>query len=153
MSDHRFNSYHVAFDSMEPAIAAGADVLGDPSHYANHKPARWDVVAFSLGNNSNRFVKRILGLPGETIQLTHKGLTIDGSLVPVPPALRGRFASFSQHQDHKYGANPFKVPTDSVFLVGDNSHVYVTDSRELGSVPIKNLEARILVSIQVTPIS
>ena len=153
MSDHRFNFYHVAFDSMEPAIAAGTDVLGDPSHYGNNKPARWDVVAFSLGNNPNRFVKRILGLPGETIQFTHKGLTIDGSLVPVPPELCGRFASFSQHQDHKHGAHPFKVPADSVFLVGDNPHVYVTDSRELGPVPIKNLEARILAAIQVTPIN
>jgi len=45
------------------------------------------------------------------------------------------------------------VPADSVFVVGDNPHVYVTDSRELGPVPIKNLEARILASIQVTPIS
>jgi len=138
---------------MEPAIAAGTDVLGDTSHYANHKPARWDVVAFSLGNKQNRFVKRIIGLPDETIQFTHKGVMINGSLVPVPAELGGRFASFSSHHDHKHGASPFKVPADSVFVVGDNPHVYVTDSRELGPVPIKNLEARILASIQVTPIS
>jgi signal peptidase I len=153
MSDHRLGSYHVAFDSMEPAIAAGTDVLGDTAYYANNKPARWEVVAFSMGNNPNRFVKRILGLPGETIQFTHKGFMIDGTLVPVPAELRGRFASFSNDNHHKHGAQAFKVPADSVFLVGDNPHLYVTDSRELGPVPIKNLEARILASIQVTPIN
>lgn len=152
-SAHNLSSYHVAFDSMEPAIAAGSDVIGDTSYYAKHKPARWDIVAFSLGDPKSHFVKRVLGLPGETIQFTQKGLTINGALVPVPRELRGRFSSFAHHQDHKFGVQPFKVPADSVFLIGDNQSVYVTDSRELGPVPIQNLQARILASVHLTSVS
>jgi signal peptidase I len=150
---HPLKSYNVPFDSMEPAIMTGSDVIGDVSHYSKHKPARWDVVAFTLANNANRFVKRIIGLPGETIQLTSKGLKIDGAFVPVPPALKDRFSSFLKHEDHKFGAEPYKVPADSVFVIGDNAHVYVTDSRELGPVPVKNLEARIMAAVHVTPIT
>jgi signal peptidase I len=150
---HTLQSYHVAFDSMEPAIASGSDVIGDATYYATHRPARWDVVAFSLANSTGSFVKRIIGLPGETIQLTSKGLIINGATVAVPPALKGRFSCFEKHEDHKFGVDPFKVPADSVFVVGDNVQGYVTDSREFGPVPVRNLEARILAAVQVTPVT
>lgn len=151
-------SYNVPFDSMEPAIATGSDVVGDVSYYSKNKPGRWDVVVFSLpsasksGPDSGRFIKRIIGLPGETIHLTSKGLRINGAMVPVPPALKGRFASFRNHDEHKFGTESFKIPADCVFVIGDNPEVYVADSRELGPIPIRNLEARILASVQVTPI-
>ena len=150
---HQLKPYNVPFDSMEPAIAAGSDVLGDVSYYSSHKPERWDVVAFSLPNSAGRFVKRIIGLPGETIHFTHKGLWINGVLTPVPPSLRGRFSTFSKHEDHKFGHEPCKVPADSVFVIGDRTDIYVTDSREFGPVPVANLEARIVAAIHITPVT
>jgi signal peptidase I len=138
---------------MEPAIASGSDVIGDAAYYSTHRPARWDVIAFSLANSTGSFVKRIIGLPGETIHLTTKGLIINGAIVAIPPALK-RFSCFARHEDHKFGTgDPFKIPTDSVFVVGDNSQGYVTDSREFGPVPVRNLQARILAAVQVTPIT
>src|SRR5205085_7714886 len=137
---HPLKSYKVPFDSVEPAIPTGSDVIGDSSYYSTHRPERWDIVAFSAPGskpnaNAGRFVKRIVGLPGETIQLTNKGLVINESLVPVPPALKGRFSSFGRHEDYKYGTKAYKIPADSVFMMGDNSEVYVSDSRKFVPVP------------------
>jgi|SRR5947209_4518297 len=152
-------SYNVPFDSMEPAIATGSDVVGDVTYYSKNKPKRWDVVVFSLPNasqsgaDSGRFIKRIIGLPGETIHLTPRGLKINGAMTPIPPALKGRFASFRNEEEYRFGSEPFKIPADSVFVIGDNPEVYVADSRELGPIPIRNLEARILASVRVTPIT
>jgi signal peptidase I len=151
--------YNVPFDSMEPAIATGSDVIGDLSYYSKHAPKRWDVVVFSApeanktGSNSGRFVKRIVGLPGETIHLTHKGLQINGAMIPIPLTLKGRFSSFEKHQEYKFGINPYHIPADSVFVLGDNPEVYVADSREFGPIPIRNLEARVLASVRITPIT
>ena len=145
-------TFSVPFDSMEPTIPTGSEVVGDVSYYSKHKPQRWDVVVFSLpGSESRTFVKRIVGLPGETIHVTHRGLMINGAMMPVPPKLRG-FSSPKKHDDHKYGRDSFKIPADSVFVMGDNAEVYQADSREFGAVPIGNLKARILATVSVTPI-
>ncbi|MGB8890226.1 MAG: signal peptidase I [Candidatus Korobacteraceae bacterium] len=149
----------VQYDSMEPTLSAGSDVIGDHSYYAKNKPKRWEVVVFSLaregksGSEAGHYVKRIIGLPGETIHLTPEGLKINGATVQVPPILKDRFSSFRHHSEHKFGNEPYKVPADTVFVIGDNQKVYVADSREFGSVPIRNLEARVLASVHTNLIT
>jgi signal peptidase I len=152
-------SYNVPFDSMEPAITIGSDVLGDVSYYSKHEPKRWDVVVFlapevkKTASASGRYIKRIIGLPGETIHLTPKGLKINGAMMAIPPTLKDRFSSFTKNEEHKFGSDPYKIPADSVFVIGDNPQVYVADSRELGPIPVRNLEARVLASVRITPIT
>jgi signal peptidase I len=90
------------------------------------------------------YVKRIIGLPGETIQFTPEGLLINGKKARVPPHLKERFSSFKRFNSHKYAVKPYQIPQDSVFLVGDNTEIEVMDSRVHGAVPIGNLEARVL---------
>jgi len=144
-------SFSVPFDSMEPTIPTGSEVVGDVSYYSNNRPQRWDVVVFSPpGSKSGQFVKRIVGLPGETIHITHRGLQINGAMMQVPARLKG-YSSCTRHDDHKYG-DSYKIPDDSVFLMGDNMEVYQADSREFGAVPISNLKARVLASVSVRPI-
>jgi signal peptidase I len=147
-------SYCMQYDSMEPTITANTDVLGDHTYYSKNRPQRWDVVVFTLpGSDKGRYVKRILGLPGEAIHLTLEGLIIEGAKVSVPPILQDRFASFKRFPEHKYGNEPFKIPADSVFLIGDNPRIYVADSRVFGPIPIRNLEARLVASLHTTPIT
>jgi type IV secretory pathway protease TraF len=83
-------------------------------------------------------------LPGETIQLTTEGLKIDGEIVSPPSELKDRFSSFKKRASHKFGVEPFRIPGDSVFLIGDNAELDVMDSRVHGPVPVGNLEARVL---------
>ena len=146
----RLKSFGMAFDSMEPAISTGSEVIADVSYYASHPPERWDVVVFSLPGNPGRFIKRIVGLPGETIHLTSKGLKVNGTVLSAPAKLKDCFSSFKQHHDYKHGFGEFKIPDDSVFLLGDNPSVHVADSREHGPIPIRNLEARVFASVHIT---
>src|SRR5262245_15041410 len=150
-------AYNVPFDSMEPAIESGSDVIGDRFYYTTHQLKRWDVVVFSkpgaTGAAEGRFVKRIIGLAGETIQLSHKGLSINGAIVPIPPALNDRFSSFKNHQDHRYGNQPYTIANDSVFVIGDNAQVYQSDSREFGAIPIRTIEARVVASVRIVPVT
>jgi signal peptidase I len=153
-------AYWMQFDSMEPTITTGSDVIADHSHYSANRPQRWDVVLFSLpkeltkpGAGPNRYMKRIIGLPGETIQFLHDGLEINGAKASVPPALRDRFSTFKNFPEYKFGMKPFQIPADSVFVVGDNPRIYVADSREFGPIPIKNIEAHVKASVRTTPVT
>jgi signal peptidase I len=139
---------------MEPTITANSDLLGDTSHYMKNRPQRWDVVVFTLpGNDQGRFAKRILGLPGETIHITPQGVTINGTTLTVPALLKDRFSSFKNFPEHKHGIEPYKIPADSVFLIGDNPRIYVADSRVFGAIPVRNIEARLVASFRTTPIT
>jgi signal peptidase I len=137
------------FDSMEPAIATGAEVVAEPGYYASHHPRRWEVVLFSLPDGSGPFVKRIVGLPGETIQLTAHGVRVNGQMLAPPAHLKDCFSSVKHHANNKHGSAEFQIPAGSVFLVGDNTAIHVADSREHGAVPVGNLQARVVASINL----
>src|SRR5262245_57374275 len=112
----RFQSCTMQFDSMEPTISAGSEVVSDVAHYSSRAPKRWDVVVFSLPGREGRFIKRIVGLAGETIHLTSEGLKINGTVLSAPSKeLNTCFSSFRHHPDHKYGFGEFKIPADNVF--------------------------------------
>jgi len=123
-------SHFVQYDSMEPTVSAGSDVIVDRSYYSKHKPKRWDVVIFSFipegskpGSAPRHYLKRIIGLPGETIHLTPKGLKINGAMMSIPPILQDRFSSFrippkssfTDRPGYKFGIEPYTIPEDSVF--------------------------------------
>jgi signal peptidase I len=118
------------------------------------------VIVFTLpaevnetGAEAGRYVKRVIGLPGETIQLTSEGLIVNGARVEVPALLADRFSSFRSFDGHRFGAEPYEIPSDSVFLIGDNPRIYVSDSREFGPIPIRNIESRVLASVRTDPIT
>jgi signal peptidase I len=96
---------------------------------------RGDIVVFrasstivqrcGAGTTGEKYVKRIVGLPGEMVHLTSTGLHIDGEPIPEP-YLGGRPAS-----------NPpgrWRVEPDTYFLLGDNRPASC-DSRVYGGVP------------------
>ncbi|MCF8048833.1 MAG: signal peptidase I, partial [Desulfarculaceae bacterium] len=113
--------------SMEPTLLPGDHMLVNKLCYDIKlpftevvllpvgDPQRGDVVVFAnpAGHGSD-FVKRIVGLPGETVQMRGKVLYIDGK-----PLVQdwGRYAPRSHMGEH-FG--PVKVPPGSYFMMGDN---------------------------------
>ena len=65
-------------ESMEPALDNGEVVLVNRLSYRMFSPARGDIVAYSQDGSEQYSVKRIVGLPGETIQIVEGSIFIDG---------------------------------------------------------------------------
>jgi signal peptidase I len=90
------------------------------------------------------YVKRIVGLPGESIEFVKGAIEINGQDLEIPGHL-SQYKAVKQHPKDVYGfGSRFHIPADCVFLMGDNLEIDVVDSRQCGPIPIGNLEARVL---------
>ena len=99
--------------SMESTIREGSLIVAFRLAYANHEPARGDVVLFrheELGGSL--IVKRIVGLPGETFEIREGCLYINGEKAPFEEA----YATGEMTDDF----GPVVIPSDSFVVLGDN---------------------------------
>lgn len=98
--------------SMIPTITQGNRIIGNRLAYINSEPRRGDVVVFYYPDDeSQKFIKRIIGLPGETIFISDGIVYIDGQPLDESDYLTVE----------TYGVSgPFTIPDDCYFMMGDN---------------------------------
>ena len=101
----------VTSGSMENTIMTGDRVLGLRFSYWFSDPQRGDIVIFKCPDDeSNNYIKRIIGLPGDTIEIVEGQVYINGVLWEEP---------YLREQPHgSFG--PFEVPEGHYFMMGDN---------------------------------
>jgi signal peptidase I len=188
--------FYVPTGSMQPTIAIGDALVGSKFPYGwsrwsapfglgpasdtrllGHLPRRGDVVVFRLPRDPHvTYVKRVIGLPGDRIQMRDGRLYIDDVLVPQAAAGTGRVESsadgswsdvgrftetlpggmrhviFKQPYGMLDNTQVFTVPANHLFMMGDNrddssdSRVAPQDGG-VGFVPVENLMARAEVTI------
>lgn len=119
--------------SMDPVLTDGDLVLTDRIRYALVSPARGDVILFRRGDGSLS-VKRIIGLPGETLQITGGEVLIDGKKL----TLKGEPVKVSSAG---LAAQPVTVPEGCYFVLGDHAESS-EDSRVAG---VGNVERKDIV--------
>ena len=113
-----FNA-HVPSASMENTIMTGDRVLGLRLTYTFSKPQRYDVAIFIYPDSdpskrkNDYYVKRIMGMPGETLEIRDGLVYIDGSDTP----LRDDFLLEPPFEEN---SGPYEIPADSYFVLGDN---------------------------------
>lgn len=120
----------VAGDSMNPALKNGDVVLINRLVYGIKSPSRGDVVAFRPNGDVDAHyqIKRIVGLPGETVQITDGSVYIDGEEVTDHVYVTGiDYAGLAEE--------PLELGEDEYFVMGDNASAS-DDSRtaEIGNV-------------------
>lgn len=121
--------------SMLPTYAAGDVVL--TSQRAPQLPdlEREDLVVFTSPEDGQRALKRVAGLPGDTLVIKDSVLYVNQRAVEEP------------YIDHAaidaYYSKTFTVPDGTVFLLGDNRANSI-DSRDYGPVPVEELLGRVL---------
>lgn len=102
--------------SMENTIRTGDQLFGNRLAYWNRDPARFDIIIFYFPDDeTQRFIKRVIGLPGETVEIRDGKVYIDGADTP----LRDDFCP--ETPTGNYG--PYVVPEDSYFVMGDNREI------------------------------
>ncbi len=110
--------------SMEPKLSNEDNLIVDKISYRFHEPERYDIIVFPFRYEDNTFyIKRIIGLPGETVQIDEEGnILIDGEVLP-----EGYGKEVIQSQGRAY--EPITLEDDEYFVMGDNRN-NSTDSRD-----------------------
>ncbi len=128
-----FNA-NIVSGSMKDTLLVGDRVFGLRFAYWFHGPERGDVIIFdNHGEGEKTMVKRVIGLPGDTIGILDGVLYINGQVYDEPYLKEPMKGSFG----------PYEVPEGCYFLMGDNRN-YSNDSRrwENPYIPRKDIRAK-----------
>jgi len=107
-------------------------------------PARDDVIVFIYPEDPSKdFIKRVKGLPGETLEIRNKVLYVNGQAVEDGNAV---YEKIPDHMARPPRDNfgPFLVPEGTVFVMGDNRD-HSHDSRFWGTVPVDDILGKAFV--------
>jgi signal peptidase I len=142
------NPYRIPTSSMEPTLHCAEPAAGCRAGYSDRvlanrfiyhfkEPGRGDIIVFETPPEAlercgagGTFVKRLIGLPGETIEVRGGTVYIDGKKL-TEPYLRENERDFSDF-------GPEKIPPDYFFMMGDN-RPQSCDSRVWGPIPRDNI--------------
>lgn len=104
--------------SMENTIMPGSRMIGLRVSYWFNDPQRGDIVVFKYPDDPSQiFVKRVIGLPGETVEIIDGVTYIDGEELDEP-YINPNYALTKNLESEDYG--PYIVPEKSYFVMGDN---------------------------------
>lgn len=130
--DNIVHAYRVVATSMLPTILDGDHILVNELVYKFSQPQRLDVVIFKYPKNESQyFIKRVIGLPGETVWIHRKQCYINGRPVREKYIIHvgNRVANYPELDNF----GPLTIPADSFFVMGDNRD-WSMDSRTFGPV-------------------
>ncbi|HHT63777.1 MAG: signal peptidase I [Bacillota bacterium] len=101
--------------SMYPTIYAGDMVLVNKFVFRFQTPERGDIIVFEPDENISEddLIKRVIGLPGETIEVKNRQVYIDGEPIEEPYL----------NEAPQYDFGPVKVPEGHLFVLGDNRNL------------------------------
>jgi signal peptidase I len=147
-------AFKIPSGSMEPTLMVGDHILvnkfiyGVKLPFVNKtiipfkEPKREDIVVFIFPQDKSKdFIKRVIALPGEKVEIRDNKIYIDDKLYPDP---YGHYENSKGTYVFRGKFGPVKVPERHVFVLGDNrDHSY--DSRYWGFVPIEYLRGKAMI--------
>jgi signal peptidase I len=140
--------YRIPSSSMAVSLRPGDRVLVNRVVYHLREPRRGDVIVFHAPDDGQVLVKRVVGLPGETLSTRDGRLLVDGKLLDEPyvrvrrgdpePTRPGPIISgTTMHRPYSLD-RPYRVPAATVYVLGDN-RTHSGDSRVWGPVALDRL--------------
>jgi signal peptidase I len=143
-------AFDIPSGSMEPTLMPGDYILinkfiygiripfTDTKLFSYKEPKRGDVIVFIYPKDPSKdYIKRVIGMPGETVQIIGGKIYINNTLIPDP------WGFFDQKEPPGFisvveNFGPVVVAKDCLFVMGDNRN-NSEDSRFWGALPIKNV--------------
>ncbi len=152
-------TYFIPSGSMIPTLQVGDRIVVNKLSYHLHGVNRGDIVVFSRPPHENcggppveDLVKRVIGLPGETVSLNGRGrVEIDGKLLDeswLPASVQGTTYPGPGNADFNL-AHPYRIPANDYFVMGD-ARANSCDSRFWG--PITRSEIVGKVEMRIWPL-
>lgn len=131
-------AFHMPSESMEPTVLKGDFMFADKWIYNNNRPERLDLIVFKYPKDGKTdYVKRVIGLPGETVEIDGNVIQINGE------PLDTSFMSFENPRAFlNYG--PKIVPDGHIFVLGDNFY-NSSDSRYWGPLSLDKVTGKLVV--------
>ncbi len=144
-----FQPFIVSGASMAPSFATGDYLIIDEISYRFSEPQRGDVIVFNAGFIPNyagqRFIKRIIGLPGETVNIINGQVQIIKDRETTVLDENYLFNNLKT-----YGDKNINLLSDEYFVLGDNRPESY-DSRMWGVVPRKSIVGK--AALRILPIN
>jgi|GEM_PF-682329 len=138
-----YQPFRVPASSMEPTIKKGERVMVDRKAYVNSTPQRGDVIVFWFGSGESKrlWLKRVVGLPNEELEIKNGGIYINGKLTKIPEPSKEVY--YYNMGDYGKQGQIIKIPTDCYYTLGDNS-LNSQDSRFIGFVNKKSIYGKVI---------
>ena len=122
--------FRIDGSSMEPNLHDGEYVIVNRVVYRLQAPQRGDVVVFQR-EGKREFIKRIIGLPGETVEVKGSRVLVNGVALTEPYIA----------QPNAYSMEPRKIGPNEYFVLGDNRN-NSSDSHNWGTIPLSVIDGK-----------
>ncbi len=127
-------------ESMEPNFHENEYLIIDELSYRFRDPGRGEIVVFHPpGNEGQYYIKRVIGLPGETVEIRDGKVTIFNDSHPNGITLDEVYL-----EDHTEGHQRVTLASNEYYLLGDNRDASL-DSRTFGPVPLDHMTGRVWI--------
>lgn len=132
-----FQPFIVKGQSMEPGFSSGDYLIIDEITYRFREPLRGEVIVFKYPLNlSHRYIKRIIGLPGERVEIKNGKVYINGNLLNE--------SAYLPLGTETPGKIEVVLGENEYFVLGDN-RIASADSRSWGPLPRQNIIGRAII--------
>ena len=136
---------YVASPSMEPTLKTGTMLILDKLTLCMRPPQRGDVLSFRSPVDEHDLLKRVIALPGETVEMREKVVFINGKELEEPYAVHSRAGERLQGDN----IGPLLVPEKGFFVLGDNRDESNDSSvwKDAEGNPVRFLRMRLIQGI------
>ena len=129
-------NFRVEGMSMEPSFHDGQFLLINKLAYRLGEAERGDVIVFRYPRDPSRdFIKRVIGLPGETIEIRNGEVYINGQATPTTAMIN----------EASYNSGPTTLGPDELYVLGDN-RPNSSDSHAWGTLPLDLVIGKVILS-------
>lgn len=144
-----YRVFEVPSTGMQPTIAKGERIVANLHAYHGATPGRGDVIIFQNPGDSTPFVKRVVALPGDTIEGKEGEIFLNGRIPEEPyisPMTPDKIFTQDETATKQATFGPVKLGPDEYFVMGDN-RPHSLDSRITGPVKLMSIRGKALYII------
>lgn len=135
-------AFNIPAKSMKPTMLVGDHILTNKYIYNFTDPKRGDIVIFPLPEDPSKiFIKRIIGMDGDTIEIRDKQVFINDEPYHEEYKVNNDPKIYSSNIQPRDNLGPITIPDNSLFLMGDNRD-FSYDSRYWGFIKKPSLKGK-----------